>query len=185
MDEGLRLEDINEAVVFVLAGQRYALPIQAVQEIQQIVAMNDVPDSTPGVVGMVNLRGMVIPAVDVRRLLRMESRGYELQTPMIITRLSGGLVALIVDEVEDVVSLPRHSLQAPDGVYEMAERLLAVCRLENELVFLLDPDRLITRRGTRAPASAAVPAAPADPTLFALEADEAPAKPKRTRKKAT
>jgi purine-binding chemotaxis protein CheW len=189
MDAVNQLPEVGEAVVFMLAGQRYALPIGAVQEIQQIVSMTDVPDSTPGVVGMVNLRGGVIPAVDMRRLLRMEPRAYDLQTPMIIARVGGGLVALLVDEVEDVVALPSSCLQVPDGIYELADRLLAVCRFEAELIFLLDPEKLVTRRASVAapmvvPSVQHVSAEDADDDEAADE--EAPAKPKakRTRKKA-
>jgi purine-binding chemotaxis protein CheW len=178
--------EMSEVVVFLLGDQRYALPIEAVQEIQQIVAMNEMPDSTPGVVGMINLRGAVIPAVDVRLLLGMEPRGYGLQTPMVIAKVSGGLVALLVDEVEDVATLPEGCLQPPDGIYEMADRLIGVCRLDAGLIFLLDPDRLIVRRNGNVslPSSAPRRAVTESPTEEAAAAVEAPAKPKRSRKKA-
>ncbi len=137
----------REAVVFLLGGQRYALPIDAVQEIQQIVAMTDVPESAQGVIGMVNLRGDVIPAVDLRRLLKMEAHAFDLQTPMVIARLSGSLVALVVDEVEDVAALPEGCIQGAGEFLELADRLIGVCRLETELVFLLDPEALLVRGG--------------------------------------
>lgn len=138
--------EVREAVVFMLGGQRYALPIEAVQEIQQIVAMNEVPETMPGIVGMINLRGEVIPAVDLRRALGMEAREYALQTPMVIARLGSSLVALVVDEVEDVRILPAGSVQAPGEYLDIAERLIGVCRVESELIFLLDPERLLERR---------------------------------------
>lgn len=141
--ETVAVPEVREAVVFVLAHQRYALPIDAVQEIQQIVAMSEVPGATPGLVGMIDLRGQVIPVVDARLLLGMERAPYALQTPMVIARAGSTLVALIVDEVEDVVTLPPGSIQDAGDVYEFADRLLGVCRLENGFVFLLDPARLI------------------------------------------
>lgn len=144
----------GEAVVFTVAGQRYALPIGAVQEIQQIVAMTQAPDPAPGVVGLVNLRGSVVPGLDLRSVLGLETRPYGLDTPMVITRTAGGLVALFVDEVEDVVELPDGCLQSADGVTAAADRLLGVCRVETELVFLLDPER-IAPWGTAAPSAAA------------------------------
>jgi chemotaxis signal transduction protein len=137
---------------------------------------------------MINLRGAVIPAVDVRLLLGMEPRGYGLQTPMVIAKVSGGLVALLVDEVEDVATLPEGCLQPPDGIYEMADRLIGVCRLDAGLIFLLDPDRLVVRRNGNVAAQAEVPkrrasAMKVDEGLPAAEAQPAP-KPKRSRKKA-
>lgn len=135
--------EIHEAVVFVLAGQRYALPIDAVQEIQQIVAMNEVPETLPGVIGMVNLRGEVIPAVDLRRALALEAAPIGVQTPMIIARVTGSLVALVVDEVEDVVPLPPGALQDAGDILPLSDRLIGLCRLDSGLVYLLDPDRLL------------------------------------------
>ncbi len=140
------LAEVHEVVVFILAGQRYALPIEAVQEIQQIVAMGEVPDRTPGLVGVVNLRGEVVPAIDMRQLFGMDERPLALETPMIITHSLGGLVALIVDEVEDVATIPAGCMQRPDEIYELADRMLGVCRLETEFVFVLDPHALVPQR---------------------------------------
>jgi purine-binding chemotaxis protein CheW len=139
--------DIREVVVFMLGEQRYALPIEDVQEIQQIVAMNEVPDRTPGLVGVINLRGQVVPAIDLRQLLGMDSRPYVLETPMVIAHSRGGLAALIVDDVEDVASVPPGSMQPPDEVYEFADKMLAAGRLGPDLVFVLDPNALVPDRG--------------------------------------
>jgi chemotaxis signal transduction protein len=148
-DAAIRTEE-REAVVFMLAGQRYALPIGAVQEIQQICAMSEVPETSPGIIGMINLRGLVIPAVDLRRALGMEALAFALQTPMVIARIGGDLVALVVDEVEDVAALPEGCIQPPGDFLDLADRLIGVCRLDNELVFLLDPARLLARNTAKA-----------------------------------
>jgi chemotaxis signal transduction protein len=65
-----------------------------------------------------------------------------LDTPMIVVRTGDGLAALLVDEVEDVVALPDGSLQPPAGTDAARGRLLAVCQVDTDLVFLLDPARL-------------------------------------------
>jgi purine-binding chemotaxis protein CheW len=145
-EERERSIDVAEVVVFMLGPQRYALPIERVQEIQQIVAMNEVPHKMPGLVGVINLRGAVVPAIDLRQLLGMERLPYALQTPMIIIRARGALAALIVDQVDDVVEVPHGAIQSPDEIYELAERMLGVCRLDAELVFVLDPDKLLPER---------------------------------------
>jgi purine-binding chemotaxis protein CheW len=129
-------------VVFAVDTQRYALPIEAVQEIQQIVALSEIPDDS----GSVD----VVPAMDIRRLLGLPSRDYDLQTPMVFTRTPRGLVALIVDEVEDVVEVPQGSMQRASSNYELADKLLGICRLEDSLVFVFDIDRLVpSSRGGR------------------------------------
>lgn len=135
---------IERAVAFFLAGQRYALPIDRVNEIQQIVAFSDVPSGGSAVVGMVNLRGNVIPAIDLRRLVRVESRDYTLETPMIITRTRGQTVALIVDEVQDVLELPDGCLQAAPPMHALSSKMIGVCRMDDGLIYLLDVDLLLS-----------------------------------------
>lgn len=134
---------IDKMVVFLLADQRYSIAITSVQEIQQIVAFSDVPSTGQGLVGMVNLRGNVIPALDIRLLLGMPPLQYHLDTPMVICNSHDQLVALIVDEVEDVVALPEGCLAAPPKMHGLADRMIGVCRMENHLVYLLDVDRLL------------------------------------------
>lgn len=136
-------QEIERVVAFFLNGQRYALPIERVREIQQIVALSDVPAGTRGVVGMVNLRGQVIPAVDMRRLLGLEPREYTLETPMIIAEVYGEFVALLVDEVQDVFELPADSLQDAPALHQLSASMIGVARLSDGLVYILDPDRLI------------------------------------------
>lgn len=144
------LRDSTRMVVFYLGDQRYALPIGRVQEIQQIVAYTDAPDDTGVILGMVNLRGMVVPLVDLRTLVGLTLKDYHLETPMVICRLRGGLVALVVDEVEDVAEMPEGCLQKPSKLHALAGKMLGVCRMDQDLVFLLDLDHLIPEAGIEA-----------------------------------
>lgn len=134
---------VDKMVAFFIGGQRYGLPIDSVQEIQQIVAFSEVPSQGGAVTGMVNLRGAVIPAVDMRLLLGMERVEYTLETPMIMCRRRSRLVALIVDEVQDVMEVPDGCLQAAPAMHSLSDRMIGVCRLESGLVYLLDVDRLL------------------------------------------
>jgi purine-binding chemotaxis protein CheW len=133
----------GRAVAFFLGGQRYALPIDRVQEIQQIVAFAEVPGAGSSVVGMVNLRGRVIPVVDLRRLLAMTVQDFTLDTPMIICRIREQLVALVADEVQDVIELPGGCLQDPPAMHALASKMLGVARMDDGLIYLLDIDQLL------------------------------------------
>ncbi|MDZ4064181.1 MAG: chemotaxis protein CheW, partial [Coriobacteriia bacterium] len=135
---------IERIVAFHLAGQRYALPIEVVQEIQQIVAFSEVPSQGGPVVGMINLRGAVIPAVDMRALIGMPREEYTLETPMVISRAHDGLVALIVDSVDDVIQVPEGCVQPVSSMHSLADRMLGVCQIANDLVYLLDIARIVT-----------------------------------------
>jgi purine-binding chemotaxis protein CheW len=141
--DGLAPGETMRIVVFELDAMRYALPIEVVQEIQQIVAVSELPDETGAVIGVINLRGTVVPAIDLRRLVGLSAREYDLQTPMVFVRTTHGVVALVVDEVDDVIEVSAASVQAPSSLYALADRLLCVCRLEGGLVFVFDIDRLV------------------------------------------
>jgi purine-binding chemotaxis protein CheW len=130
-------------VVFGMQGQRYGLPIETVQEIQQIVEISGLPEASPAVIGVVNLRGSVVPVVDMRLLVGLPAVDYGLQTPMIFALTSKGVVALVVDEVEDVLEVPAGSAQAPSRMYALSEMLSCVVRLESGIVFVFDIDRLV------------------------------------------
>lgn len=146
-EEGGQCDFFEQVVVFYMGGQRYAVPIERVQEIQQIVAFSEVPSGGSGVVGMVNLRGHVIPAVDLRQLVGMPREEYSLETPMIICRLGGQLVALVVDEVQDVIELPPGCLQAAPPMHALSSKMIGVARLSDGLVYVLDLDLVLGSLG--------------------------------------
>ena len=135
--------DVDKIIAFFLDGQRYALPIDVIQEIQQIVAFSEIPSQGGALVGMINLRGSVIPALDMRLLIGMSKREYTLETPMVMCRLGDQLVALIVDEVEDVIDLPLGCLQEAPAMHALSSKMMGVCRMEKDLVYLLDIDSLL------------------------------------------
>jgi purine-binding chemotaxis protein CheW len=93
---------------------------------------------------MINLRGRVIPAVDMRRLVGLPEEPYTLETPMIIVHAEGHTIALIVDEVQDVLELPEGCMQEVPALHTLASRMLGVCRLPDGLLNLLDIDRLLS-----------------------------------------
>ena len=134
---------IQRVLAFHLGTQRYALPIERVREIQQIVAFSEVPSSGSAVVGMVNLRGVVVPAVDMRRVVGLESCEYTLETPMIMTDVAGQVLALLVDEVQDVFLLDPGCLQESPALHALSTAMIGVARMSDGLVYVLDIDALV------------------------------------------
>ena len=130
-------------LTFRLDDQLFGLPIDFVQEIQQIVELMPLPDAAPALVGMLDLRGVVVPAIDLRLLVGMERREYSLETPMVFCRVHERMICLIVDVVEDVVSVPRSGMQPASRLYAMSDRMIGVCRLAQGLVMIFDPEKLV------------------------------------------
>lgn len=136
-------EALPQAVTFLLDGQLYGLPIEVVQEIQQLAEFTPVPEADRALLGLVDLRGTVIPALDLRVLVGLPARPFTLETPMVFCRVRGHVVCLVVDAVEDVVDLPISGVQSASGMYALADRMLGMCRLPQGLVLLLDIERLV------------------------------------------
>jgi len=132
-------------ITFWAGTQRYALPIDRVREIQQIVAFAELPDETGLVLGMVDVRGEIVPVVDIRTLIGLPREPYTLDTPMIVMLGARGPVALIVDAVDTVIDLPAEGIGPAPAMHSLASRILGVHHLDDGLVFVLDADTLLER----------------------------------------
>lgn len=133
----------DRAVTFRLEDQLYGMPIGVVQEIQQIAEFQPLPDDDPALVGLIDLRGTVVPVLDLRVLVGLTRRPYTLETPMIFCRSRDHIVCLVVETVEDVIDLASCTIQPPSALYSLADRMLGVCRLPQGLVLLLDIEKLV------------------------------------------
>lgn len=134
---------IRRIVAFRIAGELYGFPLEVVQEIQQLAQLRPLPDDGPASVGLIELRGRVVPVFDLRALLGLEQAPYCLETPMLFCHLHEDLVCLIVDGVEDVVEVPSGAVQPPAAAYALADRMLGTVRLQEGVLVLLDIDRVV------------------------------------------
>jgi purine-binding chemotaxis protein CheW len=132
-------------VVFELDGREFALPIQDIAEILQMVLVTPVPEVPPWVAGVVNLRGRVIPIVDLRTRLGIPTRRPELNTPILIAEQGTRKLGLIADAVRDVVSLEDAALEPPPelGTGDASEDAVAALAQAGErLIVVLDLERV-------------------------------------------
>src|SRR3972149_5352987 len=97
----------DQYVTFELADQAYGINFCDATEVIRMVAMAEPPEAPPYVIVLINIRGQVVPVVDMRRRLSLESSGYSLTTPILITKVRDDwTVGLIVDKVKEVITLP-------------------------------------------------------------------------------
>ncbi len=133
-------------VVFELDDHEFALPIEDIAEILQMVLVTPVPEVPPWVVGVINLRGRVIPIVDLRTRLGMEPRSPRLDTPILVAERATLKLGLIADAVRDVISVPEDMLVPPadGGGVEIGhtDAVSAVARIEDRLIVVLDLARV-------------------------------------------
>jgi len=152
-------------LTFNLADEHYGLGILRVQELVGLLPVTRVPRLPAFVAGVVNLRGRVIPLVDLRLCFGMSASAMDGRTCVIIVRVertSGRSAAMgvIVDEVSDVVNLGQDAIEAtPEfGTSVDTSFVTGVGRLEDRVVLLLDIDRVLSSGELDAIAQAATPA---------------------------
>lgn len=141
--------DIQEIQVacFRLKDDLYAVDIMRIKEIIRPQKLASLPHAPPFVDGIINLRGAVIPVVDLRKKFAMPAREPFASTRLLIVRLSSQTLGFVVDEVTEVVPVQVKDIKPPPAVAEGggANHLLGVCLSGENMVMLLDIDRLLTR----------------------------------------
>lgn len=124
----------------------YALDILRIREIVRPHKLTPIPKSPEFVEGVINLRGVVIPIVDLRKRFELGQFANDRKTRVIICALVGKVIGLIVDEVAEVRRYTRQEIQPPPQYLKGrgAELFIGVCRRDDDLVMVLDLERLLT-----------------------------------------
>jgi purine-binding chemotaxis protein CheW len=144
--EQVRDRDTFEAVIFKLGDDLFGIDIFRVSEITRIMEITRVPRSLTFVEGIINLRGRIIPVVDLRKRLEIPAVEHGKDSRIIISRMSGFKMGLLVDQVTGVAGIPRELLEkVPPATLQIdADYIRGVGHLESELVIILDLDRILT-----------------------------------------
>lgn len=138
-------EGSNQFLTFTLDDEEYGIEILKVQEIKGFSKITPIPNAPPFVKGVMNLRGAVVPIVDLRSRFSMAPRDYDQFTVIIVVNLGEKVVGLVVDTVSDVMTIPTGQVAATP---ELAGGVDASCitgmgKVDEKLVMLLDIARLV------------------------------------------
>jgi purine-binding chemotaxis protein CheW len=128
---------------FLLDGYLFGVPVPRVQEVIRCQEMTRVPLAPEVVKGMINLRGQIVVAIDLRRRLELcERAGTELPINVVV-RTPDGAVSLLVDEIGEVIEVEQTSFEAPPETLRGAARsmILGVHKLEGKLMHVLDTEK--------------------------------------------
>ncbi|MEW6192915.1 MAG: chemotaxis protein CheW [Bacillota bacterium] len=143
-DEG---EDTQEGkfLTFVLGGEEYGIEIRHVTEIIGIQSITEVPDMPAHVKGVINLRGKVVPVMDVRLRFGMPERPYDDRTCIVVINIDGQAVGLVVDRVSEVLDIPKDDIEPPPAVRkgEGSRFIKGMGKVGEEVKILLDAKRLL------------------------------------------
>jgi purine-binding chemotaxis protein CheW len=135
----------GQCLSFTLAEQEYGIEILRVQEIRGYSAITPIPNTPPHIKGVINLRGAVVPVVDLRLKFSMPPMEYSKFTVIILVAVTGKTVGLVVDAVSDVLTMAESDIQPPPdlGATVDARFLRGMATLGDRLVAVLELDRLL------------------------------------------
>ncbi|MDR0248095.1 MAG: chemotaxis protein CheW [Oscillospiraceae bacterium] len=150
MDETIDLSDErgteDKYLTFALGNEHYGMKISLVIDIIMVQAITDVPEVPRYIKGIINLRGKIVPVMDVRCRFNKEELAYNDRTCIIVTNVGGNLVGLIVDMVSEVMDILPEDIALPSqGGPEMQNRYISgIGKTANGVKLLLDIDRLVS-----------------------------------------
>ena len=136
----------NEFLAFTLGKEEYGIDILKVQEIRGYEAVTRIANSPDFIKGVVNLRGIIVPIVDMRIKFQLGEPTYDQFTVVIILNISGRVVGMVVDSVSDVITLTQEQIKpAPEmGTTFDSDYLIGLGTLEQRMLILVDIDKLMS-----------------------------------------
>jgi len=136
--------DQIQLVVFEASGESFGIDIGAVQEIIRIQQITDVPKAPMHVKGVINLRGKVIPIIDLRERFGLSQGDETKATRIVVVDVSGSIVGMIVDAVSEVLRIGMDQIEPPSSIIESYEKYLkGIGKLQERLILLIDLETLV------------------------------------------
>ncbi|NDY55632.1 purine-binding chemotaxis protein CheW [Desulfovibrio sulfodismutans] len=148
MDETQKKQDaeLMQLVTFSIGEEEFGVDILKVQEIIRMMEITKVPRAPDFVEGVINLRGKVIPIIDLRKRFGLSTRDHDKHTRIIVIEINNMIVGFVVDSVSEVLRIPSNTVEPPPPVVSglESEYISGVGKLEDRLLILLDLDRLLS-----------------------------------------
>ena len=140
--------DLLQLVTFRIGEEEFGVDILRVQEILRTMAITRVPKAPDFVEGVINLRGKVIPIIDLRKRFALEVREHDKHTRIIVIEISNMIVGFVVDAVSEVLRVPADTVEPPPPAVMGgidSEYISGAGKLEDRLLILLDLDKLLSQ----------------------------------------
>ncbi len=149
MEEGKKITldaELIQLVTFSIGEEEFGVDILKVQEIIRTMEITKVPRAPLFVEGVINLRGKVIPIIDLRSKFGLQTREHDQHTRIIVIEINDMIVGFVVDSVSEVLRIPASTVEPPPPVVSglESEYINGVGKLEDRLLILLDLNRLLS-----------------------------------------
>jgi purine-binding chemotaxis protein CheW len=135
----------RQFVVFPLADELYGIDIQQVMRIEKMLPLTRVPNAPPFVIGVCNLRGRVVPVIDLKRRLALPSRPNE-NAKIIISSIGSKVVGMTIDSTVDVSTIQTEEIEPSPALVTGIDTqfIQGVAKLSNRLLIILDVERILS-----------------------------------------
>ncbi len=139
-------DKIVQLAAFRVGGEEYVIDIMRIKEIINPVKITPVPSSSELIEGVINLRGVIIPLVDMRKRFQIPEELREAQPKYIIVVVESKIVGIIVDEVAEVVRVPRSLIKPSPQLFVNKEPgiFIGVCEYQGRLLLLVDLSKVLS-----------------------------------------
>lgn len=140
--------DEEQLVVFELSNESYGVDIAAVNTIIRMQEITEIPRSPEFVEGVINLRGSIIPVIDLRQRFGLSTGDVTKASRIVVVEASGQLIGMVVDAVSETLRLQQDAIEPPSPIVTTvnSEYVRGVGKLEHRLVILLDLDKVLTSK---------------------------------------
>ena len=138
------VDEVLQLIGFTVGEERFAIDISEVHEINRFEHINRIPDLPDHVLGVIDLRGVVIPVINLAEKLGISSQGITKDTRIIIVGFNGDKIGILVDSVSEVLRVSNDSLEKPPSIIQRvnSEYICGIIRNSNQLIVVLDFLRL-------------------------------------------
>ncbi len=135
----------NQFLTFKVVNETYGINILQVVEIIRMIKITNIPQTFDFIKGVINLRGKIIPVMDVRKRFNVEESNYDERTCIIVINMRDIDMGIIVDRIADVVEIPKENIDPmPQMNSDDSQRYVrGIGKIDNEVKILLDLDKLL------------------------------------------
>jgi purine-binding chemotaxis protein CheW len=137
--------DLLQLVSFQLGDEEFGVDILRVQEINRMLDITRLPDAPSYVEGVINLRGSVVPIVDLRKRFGLPQKENDKNTRIIVVEIFGKIIGFVVDGVNEVLRIPANITEAPPSLVGSSDQhyITGVGKLDDRLLLLLDLEKVL------------------------------------------
>ncbi len=139
-------DELTQLVSFKLGQEEFGIDIRKVQEINRMVEITKIPQAPQYCEGVINLRGKVIPVIDLRKKFEMTIEEWTKNTRIVVCEDQDYIVGMIVDAVEEVLRIPSTTIEATPGIVTSvgSDYINGVAKIEERLLIFLNISKIVS-----------------------------------------